>query len=137
MIFGMANWSEEGLRRLGDAVAARRDELGLTQLDVFHAGGPANSTLTGIENATMPTLTYSTLRKLDKGLRWPPETALGYLAGKRLDQPSISGALDTRLENVPTAALAAIVSVFVTELRKRADGPESWPPEFLEGGDTP
>lgn len=129
----MANWSSEAMRRLGEAVKARRNELGVSQLDVSHAGGPANSTLTSIENGNQTSLNYKTLRKLDEGLQWPREHALGILTGKSLDHPLISAGA---LENVPTDALASVVSAFVAELRRRAGGPELWPSEFINGGDA-
>ncbi|MAE64175.1 MAG: hypothetical protein CMJ18_07850, partial [Phycisphaeraceae bacterium] len=58
-------------------VLARRQELDLTQLDVWQAGGPSNTTLTKIENAEIDTLTRTTARKLDAGLQWVAGSAKG------------------------------------------------------------
>ena len=55
---------------LGRCVKARRMELELTQLEVWMAGGPSNSTLTKIEKGGLEGLEWATARKLDKGLRW-------------------------------------------------------------------
>lgn len=62
-------------RRLAAAVLARRQELDLTQLDVWQSGGPSNTTLTKIENAEIDALTRTTARKLDAGLKWEPGSA--------------------------------------------------------------
>lgn len=62
-------------KRLGDAVRARRAELDLTQLEVWQAGGPSNTTLTKIENYEIETLTRTTARRLDAGLMWAPGSA--------------------------------------------------------------
>lgn len=61
--------------RLAEAVKARRDELDLTQLDVWQGGGPSNTTLTKIENAEAATLSRTTARKLDFALKWEPGSA--------------------------------------------------------------
>lgn len=57
-------------RRFGDVVQSRREQLDLTQIDVWQAGGPSNTTLTAIENGKQENLSRATARKLDKGLRW-------------------------------------------------------------------
>lgn len=61
--------------RLAKAVRDRRSELDLTQLDVWQAGGPSNTTLTRVESGELDTLSRVTARKLDKGLRWAPGSA--------------------------------------------------------------
>lgn len=60
---------------LAEAVRQRREELDLTQLDVWLSGGPSNSTLTEIENARIETLTRTTARKLDAALHWEAGSA--------------------------------------------------------------
>lgn len=62
-------------QRLGEVVLARREELDMTQLDVWQAGGPSNTTLTKIENGQVTSLARSTARKLDVGLDWRPGSA--------------------------------------------------------------
>lgn len=62
-------------QRFGEVVLARRRELDLSQLDVWQAGGPSNTTLTEIENGRVHTLTRTTARKLDAGLHWEPGSA--------------------------------------------------------------
>lgn len=69
-------------QRLRDAVLARREELDLSQLDVWQAGGPSNTTLTEIENGRIQSLTRTTARKLDAGLRWEPGSAKRVWEGK-------------------------------------------------------
>lgn len=61
--------------RLADAVRRRREELDLTQLDVWMAGGPSNSTLTTIENGRAESLPRATARKLDAALQWEAGSA--------------------------------------------------------------
>lgn len=67
--------STKAAERLAHAVTARRLELELTQLDVWQAGGPSNTTLTAIENAKREVLARTTARKLDRGLRWEDGSA--------------------------------------------------------------
>lgn len=61
--------------RLRDAVLARRRDLDATQLEIWQAGGPSNTTLGKIENAEIENLTRTTARKLDKGLEWEQGSA--------------------------------------------------------------
>ena len=67
--------SSKASRNLAKWVVARRDELDLSQLDVWQSGGPSNTTLTEIENGRIENLTRTTARKLDAGLRWEPGSA--------------------------------------------------------------
>lgn len=62
-------------QRLGQAVLARRRELELTQLEVWQAEGPSNTTLTQIENGLSKSLPRKTARKLDHALKWEPGSA--------------------------------------------------------------
>lgn len=62
-------------QRLGEYVLARRAALDVTQLDVWQAGGPSNTTLSDIENGRLENLTRTTARKLDQGLGWVPGSA--------------------------------------------------------------
>lgn len=71
----------QDLANLAQHVRARREELDLTQLDVWNAGGPSNSTLTAIESARPPAPSRSTLRKLDHALRWVEGSAKAALSG--------------------------------------------------------
>lgn len=70
------------VRALGEAVLSRRDELGLSQLDVHAMGGPSNTTLTSIETAKSPRVSPATLRKLDGPLRWEPGSARRVYEGR-------------------------------------------------------
>lgn len=71
-----------GLNRFGEIVAARRARLGLTRLEVRDAGGPSDTTLGSIENGTLGRAPGpSTLRKLDRSLRWVGGSAADVLAG--------------------------------------------------------
>lgn len=115
IVANVANWSEGARRRLAEAVKARRAELGLSQLHVYEAGGPSNSTMTAIENATKTDISWSTLRKLDIGLQWPQDCALNLISGKALDQSVSAPSLD----GVPTDALAAVTSALLAELQRR------------------
>ncbi len=71
----------EDIARLGRYVIARRDQLDMNQLEVSNAGGPSNSTLTGIENGIATAVASSTLRKLDLALRWERGSARDVLSG--------------------------------------------------------
>ena len=57
-------------QRLGRYVKARREELDLTQLEVWQRGGPSNTTQTTIENGLLASLQRATARKIDAGMEW-------------------------------------------------------------------
>jgi hypothetical protein len=63
------------IARLGQLVKKRRLELRRTQVDVYRAGGPSDTTLTGLEQGTATSVSKDTLRKLDVGLDWEPGSA--------------------------------------------------------------
>lgn len=137
MILVMANWKPDQVRRLGDAVRARRDEMGLSQMDVWKAGGPSNSTLTDIENARATKVEYRTLRKLDEALGWERGTALGHLTDKPLIKPlapSISQANSSPSPDQIAEALAVLVSAGLAELQRRAA--QGWPQGFFTAGNN-
>jgi hypothetical protein len=70
----LAHMSTEGVR-LGQYVLARRRELDATQMEIWQAGGPSNTTLTKIENGLLDSLQRKTARALDAGLQWEPGSA--------------------------------------------------------------
>ena len=118
----MTNWPRDAVVRLGAAVKARRTQLGLTQIQVWDAGGPSNSTQTAIEGAAQSVISTVTLQRLDTGLGWAPGTAVRILSG---DDHSV------RLDIVPTDDLLA-------ELRRRIpDKREDWAGEWGEDPDDP
>lgn len=73
--------SSNPAERLAAAVIERREELDMTQMDAWNAGGPSNTTLTQIENGRLESLTSATARKLDKALRWKQGSAKAVWAG--------------------------------------------------------
>ncbi|QPO17142.1 helix-turn-helix DNA binding protein [Gordonia phage Lilbeanie] len=60
---------------LGNAVAHRRAELNLTQIEVAARGGPSAGTIAALEHHDISGASKSTLVKLDAGLSWPNGTA--------------------------------------------------------------
>lgn len=58
------------VKRLGDAVRARRSVLDLTQDQLKPKGGPSNTTISKIEQGVADAVSASTLRKLDRSLGW-------------------------------------------------------------------
>jgi transcriptional regulator with XRE-family HTH domain len=85
LLLGMANWPAGNCLRLAAAIRKRRTDLGLTQLDIHHAGGPSNSTLTALESGAQQSINNPTLNKLDTALSWTPGTALAILRGEAED----------------------------------------------------
>lgn len=67
------------MTRLADAVRARQEELGLSDLVVQGRGGPSPATLQKVKRGEGRPTSF-TLRKLDRSLQWPPGTAQDYLA---------------------------------------------------------
>lgn len=89
--------------RLGRYVQERRTELGYSQVDLWQAGGPSNSTLTNIESGSAKTISPATRRKLDRGLKWAPGSADRILEG---GEPTL---LDTYLASEPEDALPSAI----------------------------
>lgn len=75
--------------RLGHAVRERRTELGLSQVELWKAGGPSNSTLTTIESGRDLPVHPKTLRKLDFALGWPSGQSYHLLHGHIVDEAGV------------------------------------------------
>ncbi|GAA5087663.1 helix-turn-helix domain-containing protein [Nocardia iowensis] len=67
-------------KRFGRIIKERRDELGLTQLQIGELGGPSAPTIRKIEDGDAAISTH-TLNKLDAPLRWLPGSAARTYAG--------------------------------------------------------
>ncbi len=78
----MPTWSQDAVDALATAVSRRRTYVGRSQIEVWRAGGPSNSTMTSLEHAASRSVTRSTLTKLDLGLAWVPDTAAKVLRGE-------------------------------------------------------
>lgn len=68
-------------QRLARAVRTRRKDLGLTKAQVSERGGPSIAGQTRIESVSHTGLKGITLRRLDKGLDWPPGYAKAIVDG--------------------------------------------------------
>ncbi|WP_052059910.1 helix-turn-helix domain-containing protein [Rhodococcoides fascians] len=62
----------------------RRAQLSISQVELWKAGGPSNSTLTNIESGRDMPVHPKMLRKLDFALGWPPGRAYELLHGDSL-----------------------------------------------------
>ncbi|MBF6218172.1 helix-turn-helix domain-containing protein [Nocardia gipuzkoensis] len=67
-------------KRFGRIIRERRDELGLTQLQIGDLGGPSAPTIRKIEDGEAA-ISMQTLNKLDAPLRWLPGSAARTYAG--------------------------------------------------------
>jgi transcriptional regulator with XRE-family HTH domain len=73
---------QEGWERLGRAVKARRERLGLTQEEVASRGGPSTATLRNIEGAQGTGYRARTLYQLDEALGWTRGCAVAIAEGE-------------------------------------------------------
>jgi len=73
--------ASRGWVRLAEFTRERRVELGLTQEDVRAAGGPSTATMRLIEGALQERYQLSTLRDLERALRWGRGSAASILDG--------------------------------------------------------
>jgi transcriptional regulator with XRE-family HTH domain len=73
----LKNWAG-----LGEAVRARRAQLGMTQHDVEQAGGPSDVTLSQIEQGTPRSYQQRTRITLERALQWKPGAVEAILAGE-------------------------------------------------------
>ncbi|WP_336794296.1 helix-turn-helix transcriptional regulator [Gordonia malaquae] len=71
---------------LGNAVRARREELGLTYQQIAEQGGPSSPTMLTIEQGRRGKLRPATLAKLDRVLGWEPGTAESYTSANPTDE---------------------------------------------------
>lgn len=67
-------------KRFGRIIKERRDELGLTQIQIGDLGGPSAPTIRKIEDGDAA-ISVNTLNKLDAPLRWLPGSAARTYAG--------------------------------------------------------
>lgn len=123
----------------GQAVLDRREQLGLSQIDVWQKRGPSNTTLTVIENGRMADLAPATARKLDSGLDWEPGSALGLWRDGTPPIPVASGSTRPQRHRVRAvigdAAHLSNLTERVEELEFRLSAVEALVYESLEGGD--
>lgn len=72
----------DDLRNLGSAIKARREELGLSQMDVWKKrGGPSSTKVGDLEAGKPPSPSSSTKRKLEKALAWEAGSVEALLQG--------------------------------------------------------
>jgi hypothetical protein len=91
----MANWTQDAVDALAAAVSERRRMIGRSQIEVWRNGGPSNSTMTSLETAASLSVAPSTLKKLDTGLVWVPDTAAKVIRG---EVPPAAAARDARFD---------------------------------------
>lgn len=76
---------------LAELARARRNWLGMSQFDVTRAGGPSEQTLRRIENGQRCTYEQRTLSRLEKVLRWRPNTVNAILKRDVEDRGALIG----------------------------------------------
>lgn len=113
----------QNVARLGEYVEARRRALGMSQIDVWKAGGPSNSTLTGIESGTSAKVSPSTLRKLDSALGWTEGSAGRTLNGGEPTLVETSTRSNRQMHDIATLLdrLLEDTEIIVKEARAIAD----------------
>ncbi|MCT7373186.1 helix-turn-helix domain-containing protein [Mycolicibacterium llatzerense] len=73
--------TEFDLKRFGEIVRARREQLGYQQEEMPDRGGPSSTTMSQLERGLLRRPSAKTLRKLDVGLSWSPGSAATTLHG--------------------------------------------------------
>lgn len=98
------NWD-----RLGLAIKARREELGLTtQQALADAAGVTRQTVQSLESGKQRTRMPATIAPIEKALGWEPGTAARILAG---DDPSSQNGVTPRLaEGMPVRVVQELSS---------------------------
>jgi len=105
-------------------VRARRDELGLTQKEVAERGEASEPTIINIEAGRLSEKTQTgTLRKLDKGLKWPEGTV------ERLAQGFEPPSTPKPGQGLPSEVKAMLTQI---ELLRRLTRPVELPPDVHE-----
>jgi hypothetical protein len=86
--------TENGWARLADALDKRRQDLGMTQAQVYAAGGPSKAWQAALRSreAGSPSVREQTmLPRLDRAVRWPDGTARGIVTGRAAPSPGPGG----------------------------------------------
>ncbi len=117
--------------KLGEAVLARRRQIGLSQAEVERRGGPSELTIRKIENDQLdgpPRL--QTLQKLEQALGWKPGIARGIAHGTAGDDPdawvishAVSGVASIGLSAAAAAQISQTMGWHV--LRRKPGGAET------------
>ena len=68
-------------KRLAQYARERREYLGMTQVDLVAAGGPAQRTITLIETAARTSYQNAVIKRLEHALKWEPGSVRAILAG--------------------------------------------------------
>ncbi len=118
------------IRRLGELVKQRRQQLGIAQEDLRDYGGPSSTTLSRIELGTADKIARITLRKLDESLQWAAGSAARTLAGGQptllqRTRPVDNEELAAFARDVVEAAGAIATSVRAAE-RELTEGHQQW-----------
>jgi transcriptional regulator with XRE-family HTH domain len=105
--------------RLGEAVRARRLELGLTQAQVSERGGPSTETLRMIENKRAGRLSYRLRRHLEDALEWEPRSVDEVLAGAeaRVKGQRVASEMASPEESRPEPHNVALAATLLNTLK--------------------
>lgn len=93
-------YSDEARRRLGEAVRARREELGLAQRKLQVRGGPSVVTVGNVEKATGDEPSRLTLAGLDRALDWKSGSAALLLAGGDAEPRGFADHVDDEIQKM-------------------------------------
>lgn len=103
MMSGMESKNWVGL---GEAVRARRTQLGMTQHDVEQAGGPSDVTLSAVEQGVPRSYQQRTMITLERALQWKRGAVEAILAGEDpeawIDPTVIHDEWPSRLSGAPS-----------------------------------
>lgn len=135
--------SHTNARRLAQAVRARREELGLSLLDVVKKGGPTKPTIIRYERGDIPhEVPPGTMAKFDHALDWEPGTAERILSGT---DPQETGTVVVPLPVEPAPDAVDLLEVdsekfralvkSVTDLRGKLLELPTVPPEIREAAE--
>lgn len=89
--------------RVGDAVRARRESQGMTQLELARAADVSDSTIRVLETARRTSYRAANLRAIARALGWPDDALDRIRAGRPADErlvPTDSRAIEARLDEL-------------------------------------
>ena len=105
---GGGSGEADGWQRLGRCVRERRNELGLTQAEVYAAGGPSPATLYLLESGQRDSYRPRLLRGLERAMGWQAHSITVVLAGgKPVVQPDGAAAPPPAEPPVSAASVSA------------------------------
>lgn len=126
------------MQRLGDAVKLRRNQLGMTQLQLGEKIGRPQSSIARLEAAQLGDAHFGFIFDISKALDTPAEMLVAYALGREFNlegsekttvsKNNVLDAIKVRMDNLDSSAKRVVIDLFseltawITEVPKVPEG---------------